>query len=215
MKEIITVDVPRLGHELGVPEVEFTPPVPGAKPMMQQIWSTEWVEKIIDALKKYKEEGSRVSLFGHLDTWVCMAITDALQPECECFFSTPNHDPEDTFTDLPIYEVKYGTPDPALKYRHTVREDGDFLFVDFDIDENLDWNYLVTDVVRDLTIPDIPEGKILCAYSSAKYPLQWVVLNNYAKKCRALFCAGHTDAEYHCAIPGDTGYHLGDGIPRK
>lgn len=215
MKDIITVDVARIGHEVGVPEVEFTPPFPGAKPMMQQQWSPEYVEKTIEALKQYKVEGNRISLFGHLDTWVCMAIADSLMPECECFFSTPNHDADNTFTDLPIYPVKYGTPDPELKYQHSVREEGDILYLDFSIDNDLDWLHLINDLLPNLTIPEIPEGKIICAYSSAHYPIQWVVLNNYAKHCKALFCAGHTDPEYRCALPGDTDYKLGDGIPRK
>lgn len=215
MEQITELELTSLGRIAGVAEKEFTPPFPGAKPMLQQVWETENVARAVEYLREtYKPRGGKVSILGHVDSWICMAFADALQPECEVFFKVPNHDPDNTFTDIPVYPVKYGEPDDSLKFTYSIREDGDIIYMDYGIDNDLDWLYLVTEAVSDLTIPALPEDRILCLHSLSHYPLQWVAVNNYAKTARSIFCSDHDDPFYHCAIPGNSGYKLGDTIPR-
>jgi hypothetical protein len=215
MPEMKIIDMTEVGRAVGVAEKEVIPPFPNAKPVLQQVWEPKDVENAVKYISdKYKADGGNVSIFGHVDTWICFAIVEALSPECNCHFATPNHDENDTFTHLPIYELSYGEPDPALQYQHEIREEGDFIYVKFNLGAEVEWSDLINKVAPTLTLPPIPEGKNLCISSDALYPLQWVVIGNYAKKANALFTAGHGTPPYRCAIPGTTSYKIGDEIPR-
>jgi hypothetical protein len=215
MPEFTTVDLSEVGRIVGVAEKEVTPPFPNAKPMLQQMWEAKDVVNTIAYLtEKYKAKGGNISLLGHVDIWICFAIAEALKPECTCFFATPNHDANDTFTQLPLYDLSFGEPDPALQYQHEVREEGDFVFVKFNIGADIEWLDLLNNVLPNLTLPPIPEGKNLCISSDAHYPIQWVVIGNYAKVANAVFTAGHGNSPYRCALPGTTDYKIGDEIPR-
>ncbi len=216
MAEMKILDLNELGRAVDVPSREFTPPIPGAKPMLEQVWDGDYVQKAVDYLQKnYKSKGGQYSILGHVPSWVCIAFADALMPECECFFATPNHDENNTFTHLPIHDLKTGALDPSIPYQQTVREEGDFIYVDFGLTEDVSWEELINKVSPNLTLPELPAGKNVCLFSNAHYPLQWVVINHYAKNARGVFCADHDAPVYRCAIPGTSGYKYGEEVPRK
>ena len=157
MAEMKILDLNELGRAVDVPSREFTPPIPGAKPMLEQVWDGDYVQKAVDYLQKnYKSKGGQYSILGHVPSWVCIAFADALMPECECFFATPNHDENNTFTHLPIYDLKTGALDPSIPYQQTVREEGDFIYVDFGLTEDVSWEDLINKVSPNLTLPELP-----------------------------------------------------------
>ena len=209
MSEIYVLDLAVVGKELGVPEKEVTPPFPNAKPMLQQVWTDEYVFKLIDYAKEnIKPKGGVVSLLGHVEMWIAMALAHALRPECDVRFASPNHDENNTFTHLPAYDVKYGEPTPG--YSQTVEEKGDYLYIDYTISEDIPWNTLLDETLPNLVLPEIPQGKKLVLAANAHYPLQWVVMNAYARGCSAMFSNDHGSPNYRCSYSVDPAVKVGD-----
>ena len=215
MSEITVYDLSVIGKELGVPEKEVIPPFPNAKPMMQQDWTDEYVFKLIDYFKEnIKPKGGKVSLLGHLEMWVILAISKAIQPECEPYFCVPTHDENNTMANMPIYDTQFGDPAPGYTLEIKTEEKGDYLFVDYRLKEDAPWEDLIANLGPNLVVPALPEGKNLCLAGEGHYPLQWVVMNAYAKIAGSLFSNDHGNPVSHCGFSANPAIKVGDTVTR-
>ncbi|MCD7845788.1 MAG: nuclear transport factor 2 family protein [Oscillospiraceae bacterium] len=206
-----------LGKVLGVKEEEFTPPIPDGKPMKRQIWTLDAVQQAIESVKKHKIPGTKVALDGHLEFWIIMAVAKSLEPECECFYVAPGEEgmPKPgapmKFVNIPFYPVSWGKAGPQ-GFSASVSEEGDIVYIDFKVDDDVSWMDQLNVIAPHLTLPIVPEGKTLCFKAEAHFPIMWVVLKAYEKCAKSIFCAGRADNAYRCYLPGG-GHSLGDSLP--
>lgn len=216
MSEIITIDLNRLAESVGVPSSLFTPPIPNAKPMVQYAWDGPAVEKAAQKLRAaYSVPGTRLAFLGHVDVWICLALAYAVEDTCLCYFASPNHDEDNTFTYVPLDRLPIGTPSNEVFFSHSIRDAGEFVYMDYNVDDPaVQGHSFFHDSIGKLVLPEIPAGKTLCLYGSGIYPVQWVVTNTYKHISANIFTATHQDREYTCAWSGDGKYAVGDKLPR-
>lgn len=215
MSDILIVDIAEIGRAVNVREDEFTPPFPGAKPALQQVWDTPSVYSAFEYLKKYKVVGTEISFLGRADIWIVLAFAYFLQPECTCYFTRPKRSEDDTSFNIPLLDLPKGELNPDVGFEYTLREEGDFLYMDYGVDTpGAKGHTFMSEQIPSLILPPIPEGKNLCLYSTGAYPVQWAVTNSYGGCSKSVFTSCHDDPFYHCAITNSSGFRYGDTVPR-
>lgn len=217
MSEIITIELNRLAESVGVPSSLFTPPIPNAKPMVQYAWDGTTVEKAAQVLRQtYPNPGTQLAFLGHVDVWICLALAYAVEDTSRCYFASPNHDENNTFTYVPLDLLPIGTPSDEVYFSYSIRDEGEYVYMDYNVDDPaVQGHSFFHDSIGKLVLPEIPAGKTLCLYGSGIYPVQWAVTNTYKQISANVFTATHQDREYTCAWSGDGTYSVGDKLPRQ
>ena len=217
MAEIITVNMNELAESVGVPSSLFTPPIPNARPMVQYAWDGPAVRKAAERLRQmYRTPGTHLAFLGHVDIWIVLALAYAVEDTCTCYFASPNHDENNTFTYVPLDRRPIGTPGGDVYFDYKIRDTGDIVYMDYNVDDPaVQGHSFFHDSIDRLILPEIPAGKTLCLYGGGIYPVQWVVTNTYKPFATAVFTAAHEDAVYTCAWSGDSRYRVGDRLPRN
>ena len=206
-----------LAEAVGVSSSLFTPPIPDAKPMLRYDWDGPAVRRAAEKLRAdYPVSGTELAFLGHVDIWIVLALAYSVESTCRCFFASPNHDENNTFTYIPLEKLPIGTPDPEVYFDYKIAEEDDVVYMDYNVDDpKIQGHSFFHDSIFKLILPEIPEGKTLCLHGGGIYPVQWVVTNTYRQFASSVFTAAHEDAVYTCAWSGDPAYHAGDTLPRK
>lgn len=216
MSEMKIVHVNELAEVLRVPSHLFTPPIPNAEPMTQYDWNGTYVEMAISKLQKtYTEPNTHIAFLGHVDVWIVLAMAYGLEQNCKCYFASPNHDENNTFTYIPLNRMPIGTPSGEVYFSYKMKEDGDTVYMDYTVDDPaVQGHTFFHESISKLVLPEIPAGKRLCLHGGGIYPVQWVVTNTYKHVSKSVFTAAHEDIEYTCAWSDDLRYKVGDRVPR-
>ena len=217
MSEIITVNMNELAESVGVPSSLFTPPIPNAKPMVQYAWNGPAVMKAAEQLRQtYQEPGTQLAFLGHVDVWIVLALAYGVEKTCRCYFASPNHDENNTFSYIPLDLLPIGTPGSDVYFDYSIRDTGDIVYMDYNVDDpSVQGHSFFHDSISKLVLPAIPEGKTLCLHGGGIYPVQWAVTNSYKQISASVFTAAHEDKVYTCAWSGNGQYRVGDTLPRE
>ena len=216
MSEIITVNMNDLAESVGVPSSLFTPPIPNAKPMVQYDWNGPAVKQAAEQLRRtYQTPGTQLAFLGHVDVWIVLALAYGVEQTCQCYFASPNHDENNTFTYIPLDCLPIGKPGGDVYFDYKIEEKDGIVYMDYNVDDPaVQGHSFFHDSISKLVLPEIPSGKTLCLHGGGIYPVQWVVTNTYKQFATSVFTASHEDAFYTCAWSGNGQYQVGDTLPR-
>lgn len=219
MDDTKLIDVVGLGRSLGVPEGTFSPPgnPDGRPPMVMQYWTKEHLHGAFDALVELKAQGGRVALVGHIEAWVMLAIARYLMPECRVFYVSPPRPGDAGPVELDLcVPLPLGELNPELNFKYSMHEEGDRLYIDYDVDCSGDDNVHTMDPARipELVLPPIPADRHVFLYGSGPFSAQVAVANAYVPFSKSVSTAYREDAVYYCAVSGCEGIEPGDTVPR-
>ena len=213
------IDVVELGRALGVPEGLFSPPggSDGRPPMVMQYWTKAHLRRAFDTLAGLRAQGGCAALVGHIEAWVMLAIARYLMPECRVFYVSPpcpgDAGPVELGLSVPL---SFGEPDPALNFRYSMREEGDRLYIDYDVDCSGDDNVHTMDPARipELVLPPVPADRHVFLYGKGPFSAQVAVANAYVPFSKSVSCAYREDEVYYCEASHCAGLEPGDTVPR-
>lgn len=211
------IDVVELGRALNVPEGQFTPPIPdGRPPMVMQYWSRDHLRRAFARLAPFKQRGGRAALIGHIEAWVMLALARYLMPECHVYYVSPPRPGETEYVELDLCSpLPLGELNPEMSFVYSIREEGDRLFMEYDVDCSGDENIHTIDPARipELVLPPIPADKHVFLHASGPFSAQVAIANAYVPISKSVSIAYRDDVVYHCAASRGAEIEPGDTFP--
>lgn len=215
----IWIDIINIGRQVGVPTRTFVPPIPGeTRAVTVQDWDEPSLQKAIAYLLPQKAQGGTVVLTGHVDAWVIVALSRALQPECEVLYGAGLHGPGTPPVATPLIQLPIGEKNPQLRLDYSLRIEGDNCYLEYRVDDpDAPPGVIHTfnnDDLPALILPEVPADKHLFLYAHACYYVQVNVTNSYTRYAKSVSTAYLDRPEYRCAYSSDASMQIGAPTPR-
>jgi len=207
--EKVTVDIEKLGKELGVKEVEVQRPDGNSR--ISQQWGKADIQKAMaENLKRYSDPGKTYLVDASPSPVITLAFIQALQPMNVLYLYAG--------AEMPMCELKKVDKIPGADSNYGVRfeivEEGDKVFMNFNSDEpGASQHTFATDDTCKLTIPEIPKGKHLFLHARGKYCTMVALAFNYVKDSKSVSIASHEE-DYTCAVSFSDDIEVGDVTTR-
>lgn len=199
--EVNTIDIAKLGVEIGMESKEQT--LPNGKVVKSLVWDQENLLKAVNVIKHLSEEGKPVRITGVAPAWLVSALTHTVHP-CPVSLYQPA-----VGKDIDIPQLAHGEVNPEGEVAFKTTEKGDAVLVEYTMDLPEGITTYDENNLSKVVVPEIAQGKAV--YLSGRGPnyLTVAIAEAYAhtNSSVSLFQPG---VGYTCSITHSRSKRLGD-----
>jgi hypothetical protein len=199
-QEVNTIDIAKLGAEIGMEAKEQT--LPNGKVVKSLVWDQENLLKAVDAVKHLSGEGKPVVITGAAPAWLVSALTHAVHP-CPVGVYMPQ-----IGKNVDIPQLAHGEQNAAGEVGFKVTEKGDSVLVEYAMELPEGITTYDENNLSKVVVPEVAQGKSV--YLSGRGPnyLTVAIAEAYAhtNSSVSLFQPG---VGYTCSITHNRNKKLG------
>ncbi len=200
-QEINTIDISKLGAEIGMEAKEQT--LPNGRVVKSLVWDQENLLKAVNAVKHLSEEGKPVVITGAAPAWLVSALTHTVHP-CPVSVYMPQ-----IGKNVDIPQLAHGEQEAEGEVGFKVTEKGDSILVEYAMELPEGITTYDENNLSKVVVPEISQGKAV--YLSGRGPnyLTVAIAEAYAhtNSSVSLFQPG---IGYTCSITHSRNKRLGD-----